>query len=296
MEHQNSKKINAAVLSMTSNTLLIAIKVVAGLASGSVSILSEAAHSSADLLASVIATISVTISDKPPDKGHPYGHGKVENVSGVIEGLLIFGAAALIIKESVEKIIYPGEFEITLLPILVMLVSALINFFVSRYLYQVAKETDSIALEADALHLKTDVYTSAGVAAGLILIKLTGVSILDPLVAIAVAVLIVREAWHLCRDAFAPLLDTPLSDAEEEVISRVLKAHCTDDFHFCHLKTRKSGPNKFIDFYARVSPEIPIGEANTRTKHLQNEIQELMPNTHCQIILEPMDECKNSCK
>ena len=296
MQPNNKRKVNAAKLSMGSNSLLIAIKVIAGLASGSVSILSEAAHSGADLLASIIATISVSISDKPPDKAHPYGHGKIENVSGVIEGLLIFGAAAFILAESIDKIINPGAFEITLLPIAVMIVSALMNFFVSKYLYKVAKDEDSIALEADALHLKTDVLTSAGVALGLILIMLTGISILDPLVAIVVAMLIVREAWHLCSNAFNPLLDTSLSDEEEEVISQILNEHFTTDFHFCHLKTRKSGPNKFIDFYARVSPEIPIKEANEMTKHLQNEIQGLIPNTHFQINVEAMDECKYSCK
>lgn len=289
------RKLNAARLSMASNTLLIGIKVAAGLASGSVSILSEAAHSGADLLAAIIATFSVSISDKPPDREHPYGHGKVENVSGVIEGLLIVAAAALIIVESIKKIIHPGDFEITL-PILVMVVSAVVNLFVSKHLYKVAKEVDSIALEADALHLKTDVYTSAGVAFGLILIRLTGIAILDPLIAIAVAVLIVYEGWHLCKNAFNPLLDSSLSQEEEEAIMNILENHFTKDFHFCHLKTRKSGPNRFIDFYARVSPEIPIKEANEMTKHVQQEIQALMPNTHFHIQVEAMDECSYTCK
>jgi len=294
LEH-NKKKLNAARLSIASNTLLIAIKVAAGLASGSVSILSEAAHSGADLFAAIVAAISVRISDKPPDRNHPYGHGKVENVSGVIEGLLIFAAAAFIIVESVKKIIHPGSFEITFLPILVMVISAVVNLFVSKHLYKVAREEDSIALEADALHLKTDVYTSAGVALGLILIKLTGNTILDPLVAIAVAMLIIYEAWHLCKNAFNPLLDSSLSEEEETAIMNILEKHFTKDFHFCGLKTRKSGSTKFVDFYARVSPEIPIKEASEMTKHIQQEIQSLYPNTHLHIHVEAMDECSYNC-
>ena len=295
MEASNRKKVKAAKLSIASNSLLIAIKVAAGLASGSVSVLSEAAHSGADLLASIIATISVSISGKPPDKNHPYGHGKIENVSGVLEGLLIFAAAAFIIAESIEKILHPGNFEVTALPIMVMVTSSAVNFFVSRHLYKVAKEEDSIALEADALHLKTDIYTSAGVALGLILIKITGISILDPLVAIAVAMLILYEAWHLSKNAFAPLLDSSLSQEDEEIILGILQDHFTKDFHFCHLKTRKSGPNKIINFNARVSPEIPIKEANEMTKHVQQEIQSLMPNTILHINVEAMDECSFIC-
>lgn len=296
MEASKKRKVRAAKLSIASNSLLIAIKITAGVISGSVSVLSEAAHSAADLLASVIAAISVSISGKPPDKNHPYGHGKVENVSGVLEGMLIFGAAAFIIAEAINKIRHPEHFKVTALPILVMLASAAANFFVSRHLYKVAREEDSIALEADALHLKTDIYTSAGVALGLILIKITGVSILDPLVAIAVATLILYEAWHLCKNAFAPLLDSSLSQEEEGVILSILEDHFTKDYHFCHLKTRKSGPNKFVNFNARVSPEIPIKEANKMTKHVQQEIQALIPNTILHINVEAMDECSHICE
>ena len=145
---------------MASNTFLIVLKIVAGLVSGSVSILSEAIHSSMDLVASIIALFSVSVSSKPADKNHPYGHGKIENISGVIEGLLIFIAALLIIKEAIHKILNPTEISEVPIAIIVMCISALSNFLVSRQLYKVAKAEDSIALEADALHLKTDVYTS----------------------------------------------------------------------------------------------------------------------------------------
>jgi len=285
-----NRKLRAAALSICSNSLLITMKVVAGLSSGSISILSEAAHSGADLLAAVIAAISLKISSKPADKSHPYGHGKFENVSGVIEGLLIFGAAAFIIVESAEKIIHPGSFHTTNAGIMVMAASAVINFFVSSHLYKVSKEEDSIALEADALHLKTDVYTSAGVAAGLLTIKMTGIHLLDPIIAIAVALLILFEAWQLCSSAFSPLLDGSLPAEEEAAIREILEEHVTGDFTFCHLRTRKSGPNRFVDFHARIRPSMPVKQANEITRHLREEIQDIMPNVHVHVNVEPMDE------
>ncbi|HEY5537091.1 MAG TPA: cation diffusion facilitator family transporter, partial [Acetobacterium sp.] len=195
------RKSRVALLSIGSNTMLIILKVVAGILSGSVSIISEAIHSSMDLMASCVAFFSVRTSSKPADRDHPYGHGKIENLSGIVEGVLIFIAAGLIIFEAVKKISEPVEIEAAGIAIAVMLTAAVVNFFVSRILYKVGKEEDSMALEADALHLKTDIYTSLGVAAGIILIKLTGILVLDSIVAILVALLIIKEAWVLCRNA-----------------------------------------------------------------------------------------------
>jgi cation diffusion facilitator family transporter len=157
-----NEKIRTARLSIISNCSLIVMKLLAGI----FSIISEAIHSGMDLLASIIAFLSVKMSDTPPDRKHPYGHGKVENISGVIEAILIFIAAGWIIFEAIHKIIKPAPIENIEVGAAVMAVSAFINFLVSRRLYKVAKKTDSIALEADALHLKTDVYTSVGEPAG----------------------------------------------------------------------------------------------------------------------------------
>ncbi len=142
------------------------MKLTVGLLSNSVSILSEAIHSSLDLVAAIIAYFAVRVSGTPADERHPYGHGKTENVSGVIEAILIFIASTWIIIEAVRKLIHPEKPGVLGLGIIVMGISAVINTLVSRRLYKVAHMTDSVALEADALHLKTDVITSAGVAAG----------------------------------------------------------------------------------------------------------------------------------
>lgn len=235
----SNRKVKVAALSIVSNTTLIILKVVAGLLSGSVSIVSEAIHSGMDLVASIIAFFSVRVSSKPADEEHPYGHGKIENISGLAEGLLIFVAAFLIIKESAFKIIHPAKIEETVIAIIVMVISAVVNTIVSRILYKVAKEEDSLALEADALHLKTDVYTSLGVAIGLLLIKFTGISILDPIAAIIVACLIVIEAWHLSKSAFTPLIDAKLSAEEENKIKEVMETYKKRNSRFSWIEDTK---------------------------------------------------------
>ena len=161
-----NKKTGVAVLSVASNSLLIVLKIVVGLLIGSVAVISEAIHSGIDLLAAVIALFAVRASSARADEQHPYGHGKVENISGTIEALLIFAAAAWIIYEAVRKLIDPDEIDMPVWGVGVMLVSAMVNIFVSRRLFKVGKETDSVALQADAWHLRTDVYTSVGVMVG----------------------------------------------------------------------------------------------------------------------------------
>lgn len=247
----SDRRVKVALLSIISNTMLIIFKIVAGILSGSVSIISEAIHSGMDLVASLIAFLSVRHSAKPADRKHPYGHGKIENISGIMEGLLIFIAAGMIIIEAFKKIFEPAAIEQANIAIAVMLISALINLVVSRKLYKVSKEEDSMALKADALHLKTDVYTSLGVGLGILLIKVTGLLILDSIVAILVALLIIKEAWELSKDAFDYLLDARLSDEEEGEIEKIIKEHNNQFIDYHKLKTRKSGNMKHIDPYKK---------------------------------------------
>jgi cation diffusion facilitator family transporter len=161
--HQQRAKESAARLSVASNTALVVGKLAVGLVIGSVSVLSEAIHSGMDLVAAGIAFYSVKQASKPADGDHAYGHGKIENVSGLAEALLIFGAAGWIVYEAVHKLVRPEPMDELWLGVAVMGVSSVVNVLVSRRLFRVARETESIALEADAWHLRTDVYTSAGV-------------------------------------------------------------------------------------------------------------------------------------
>ena len=263
-------KTKTARLSVMSNTLLIIMKLAVGLVTNSVSILSEAIHSSLDLVAAVIAYFAVKVSGNPADERHPFGHGKVENVSGVIEAVLIFAASAWIISEAIKKFIHPEEPGVLGLGILVMAISAVVNTFVSRRLYKVARETDSVALEADALHLKTDVITSAGVAVGLALMWLTGWHILDPIIAMLVALLIIYESWMLLRKAFSPLLDTALSPVELEKLEGIL-VELEVKYH--GLRTRAAGHQRFVEFHLDVPAHETIETIHKQCDMIEERLE-----------------------
>lgn len=287
------EKIKVAKLSILSNTGLIGIKLAAGLSTGSVSIISEAIHSTMDLAASVIAFFSVKISSKPADKQHPYGHGKFENVSGVLEAILIFIASLWIIIESAKKLVNGQEVISSNIGFIVMFLSAGVNYLVSKKLYNTSKKVDSIALEADALHLKTDVYTSLGVGAGLFLIWLTDLHFLDPVIAILVALFILKEALTLLKVAFAPLVDVTLCDGEIELITSILNRY---NFRYCDfhkLRTRKSGDKRYVDLHLVFPQDMSVKNAHDICDKIETEIEHSLKNTECMIHLE---SCDNNCR
>ncbi|MDD4644826.1 MAG: cation diffusion facilitator family transporter, partial [Bacteroidales bacterium] len=286
MPAQKNQKTQVARLSVFSNSFLIALKVGAGILSGSVSIISEAIHSSMDLLASCIAYFAVKVSDTPSDEKHNYGHGKIENVSGVIEGMLIFIAAGWIIIEAVKKLTNPEPVESLGIGSIVMLISAGVNILVSRKLYKTAKLTHSVALEADALHLKTDVLTSFGVAAGLILIMITKILWFDPIIAMIVALMIIRESFDLLKRAFWPLLDVAWDKEELEKLNKIFKEM---DVKQHDVKTRKAGNYRFIDFHIVMPPEIPFEQVHDFCSLIESEIQRTFENVQVTIHPEPFD-------
>jgi len=261
------------------------MKLAVGLISGSVSIISEAIHSSMDLIASIIAFFSVKVSDNPPDSRHPYGHGKIENISGVIEALLIFIAAIWIIIEAFRKLLGESiELDSLWIGALVMFVSAVVNVIISRRLYKVARATNSVALEADALHLKTDVFTSFGVAVGLGLIIITGIEWLDPAIAIIVALFIIRESYHLLSKAFTPLLDTAWGNAEIEDLERKL-AKMNVNYH--DLRTRVAGNYRFVDIHIEIPKDESVGNAHQYCDMIENELTSNYENLTVTIHVEP---------
>jgi cation diffusion facilitator family transporter len=278
-------KVSIARLSILSNSSLIIMKLVVGIISGSVSIISEAIHSSMDLIAAIIAFFSVRVSDNPPDSRHPYGHGKIENISGVIEAILIFIAAIWIIFEAVRKLLGEKiELDSIALGSIVMLVSAIVNTIVSRRLYKVARATNSVALEADALHLKTDVYTSLGVAVGLGLIMITGINWLDPVIAICVALFIIRESYYLLRKAYTPLLDTAWGEDEIEKLEITL-ASLEVSYH--DLRTRVAGNYRFIDLHIEIPEDVSVGSAHQYCDKIENELTDNYKNLTVTIHVEP---------
>lgn len=292
MEKMN-RKTKIALLSVTSNSALVIMKIVAGILSGSISIISEAMHSGMDLVASLIAFVAVKTSSKPADKEHPYGHGKLENISGLAEGVLIFVAAGMIVYEAAKKIMHPVELEQAFVAIAVMVLSGIINLFVSHKLHKVAMEEDSQALEADSLHLRTDVYTSLSVGVGVLLVKLTGIAILDPIVAIMVALLIIKEAWHLSKGAFNFLIDVKLSDEEEAEVVKIIENHQADFINYHKLKTRKAGSMKHIDFHITVPYNMTIGEAHEIVGQIKKDMSDSLSDTRVSIHLDPYVDPKS---
>ncbi len=280
-------KATAAGISIISNLSLVILKLIVGFITSSVSVLSEAAHSGIDLVASGIAYFSVKRADLPADQRHAYGHGKIENLSGAVEAILIFVAALFIIHEAVGKLLSKEPIQSLGLGIWVMAFSAVTNLVISLYLLRVAKETDSAALEADAHHLLTDVYTSAGVMLGLLLIRQTGIVLLDPLVALAVALLITKTAYSLTRKSLGPLMDAKLPDEEEELIASIMRDHSSQFVEFHNLRTRKAGSQRHIDLHLVVKGDAHVEEAHRTCDHLEAEIQAALPQSMITIHIEP---------
>lgn len=296
-----SAKLKVARLSVGSNVLLTLGKLSVGLSINSVSIVSEGIHSGLDLVAAIISYLSVRQSSKPADETHPYGHGKFENLAGVTEALLILAAAAAIIWQGVAKLAgHSWSIHSLGLGSLVMGGSALVNWLVSRQLLKVARDTDSPALEADGYHLRTDVYTSLGVFAGVLAIKLTGYQILDPLIAMGVSLLIIKAAIDLIRGSLKSMLDERLPAEDEAVINRVLAAHAEDFLNYHELRTRKAGAERYIDLHLVVPRSKAIVEAHNVCEEIEQDLRREFSDTHILIHCEPCDpicdQCKNDCK
>lgn len=295
----DDEKGSVARLSIASNTCLVILKLVVGTALGSVSIISEAIHSGMDLFASTIAFFSVRKSAIPADEDHAFGHGKYESFSGLAEAILIFIAAVLIIREAVIKMLW-HETEaldpfLMYAGIVVMGVSALVNAFVSSRLMSVAKRTESVALESDAWHLRTDVFTSAGVMIGLILIQITGLQILDSLVAMGVALVIMKAAWNLTTKTWHDLSDHRLTDDEERRIRQIISEHSSDYVNFHGLRTRRSGPHIFVEFHLVVAPMVTVLQSHDLTDHLEYDLKTEFPRSYTTIHVEPCQDCCQSC-
>ena len=269
-------KQKAAALSIFSNTALIIFKLTAGILMGSVSVISEAIHSSIDLLASFIAFFSIKKASKAEDEEHPFGHGKYENVSGFVEAILILIAATLIVFEAVKRMFTGGNVENIGAGIFVMLFASAVNFVISMILLRTAKKTDSIALEADAMHLLTDVYTSLGVFLGLILLQITKIKIIDPLTAILVAVLIVKASIDLIKKSLNDLVDSKLPDEDISKILNILDSY-PQITKYHNLRTRKSGATREIDVQVHVDESTSLVDAHTLCDKIEDEIKDIFP-------------------
>lgn len=282
------RKTRAAGLSIASNTALIALKVVAGIATGSVAILTEAAHSAIDLLASLIAFVSVRKAEQPADESHPYGHAKLENLAAAIEGMLILVGAGVIIYESVHRLAVGAHVDTLGFGIAVVGLSAAVNFAVSAYLYREAEATDSPALEGDAAHLRTDAYTSIGVVVGLVLVQVTGVVELDSVTALGVAAAIVAAGVRLVTSSSRVLVDEALpADELDRVREAIAGSNAPEVLGFHALRARRAGSRRYVDMHVQFTSGTTLERAHELAHELQNAIRGRLRGADVLIHLEP---------
>jgi cation diffusion facilitator family transporter len=282
-------KAGAAWLSVASNSLLVLLKLGVGFATGSISILSEAAHSGVDLFASAIACFAVRAAERPADPEHPYGHGKIENLSAVVEAALILAAAAYIVYEAYGRLFTPPPVRRLDLAFGVMALSAVLNWLVSRHLMRVAQATGSPALLADARHLSVDVYSSAGVMGTLLLMHVTGQPLLDPIIAILLAGLIVKVAWELTQEAGGGLLDSRLPPDEIARLRAVLEGD-SRVIGYHRVRARRSGAHRHIDLHLLVDPEMSLREAHHLAEEVEDRIRAELAHVSIITHVEPATE------
>lgn len=290
----------AAKLSLIVVTALIILKVVVAVITGSISILAQAADSFLDLFAIIITLFAIGVAIKPADKEHPFGHGKVENIAAVVQAVLIFAAGGLIIYSAVRRIILGATIELTEAGMGVMLVSIIASLWLSRHLLKISKATDSVALEANARNIAADVYSAAGVLVGLVAIRFTGLNILDPIIALVVALFILKAGYDVMRKSFGGLVDVKLPEAEESIIRSCIMEHSGEMVAFHELRTRKAGSQRYIDLHLVMPKNASVEEAHRMCDHLEQDIEtQLQHNTSVIIHVEPCsiecEQCSVSC-
>jgi cation diffusion facilitator family transporter len=284
------RKARAARFSIVSNSTLIVLKVIAGVLTGSVAIITEAVHSAVDLVASLVAYVSVRKAEDPPDRSHPYGHEKVENLAAALEGVLIVLGAAIIIYEAINKLSGDAHVERLGIGIAVIGVSATVNFAISGYLYRQAKVTDSPALEGDAAHLRTDAITSLGVLVALALVAITGVQEIDAIAALVVAVAIVFSGVRLVSRSSRVLVDEALPQDELDRIENAIQGHGAPEVIGHHkLRARRAGSRRYIDLHVQFARGTTLERAHQLSHQLQGAIGAEVGGADVLIHLEPED-------
>jgi len=286
-------KARTAALSVASNSTLIVLKVVAGTITGSVAILTEAIHSSIDLIASIVAFLSVRKADEPADESHRYGHEKIENLAAAIEGILILVGSSVIAFEAIRRLVRGGRVESVPLGIAVMGVSVVADLAVSTVIARRARATESAALEGDAAHLRTDALTSAGVLIGLALVKLTGAQWIDPVVALAVAAAIVTTGVRLIGRSSRVLVDEALPGAEVGEIRRAVAGFGPRGVVGYHeLRTRRAGARRYVDLHIQFRSGTSLEDAHRTAHELQDVISSRLAGADVLIHLEPEDRVR----
>jgi cation diffusion facilitator family transporter len=282
---ESPEKVRVAFTSLLAAIFLTLIKLIVGLITQSLGILSEAAHSGLDLVAAGMTYFTVKRSDKPADAEHHYGHGKFENLSALLEAILLLVTCIWIIIESIKRLFFKTV-EIKVIPIsfVVLVLAILVDYSRTKALYRMAKKYQSQALEADALHFSSDIFSSLVVILGLIFVKI-GLPIADPLAALGVALLVLRASWKLGRRTVDALLDRAPEGVEEKIKETIKKIPQVSSCS--RLRLRRAGSYYFVDMNINLKKDSSLEEAHQVTTKIEEKITELLPNSDVVVHTEP---------
>jgi cation diffusion facilitator family transporter len=288
-----SPKVRAERVAIAGAGALALGKLVAGLATNSIGLLSAAADSLFDVAISSFNLLSIRIADSPADEGHPFGHGKAENLAGLLQTVVIGLVGGWLLVEAIRRLFRGDRPEHAEWGIAVMVVATVVSWLITRHLRRVGRETDSVVLMADALHYQTDVWTNGGVLVGFALLWLTGSGAFDALIGIAVALVILGSAYRLLVRSVNDLMDAALPEVEQRAIEEVIHRHRFVVGHR-NLRTRRSGSQRQIDFTILACRHLPLGEAHDLVDHVEKEIEATIPGAHVVVHAEPVTpDCRD---
>lgn len=279
-----------AWLSIATAVLTIGLKATAYFLTGSVGLLSDALESGVNLATAVFALIVLTIAAQPPDDEHEYGHTKAEYFSGGFEGSLILIAALAIAVTAVQRLIHPQPLEQVSLGLIISVLASLGNGLTALVLLRVGRQHNSLTLTANARHLLTDVWTSVGVIVGVLAVKLTGWQWLDPVLALLVALQIVRTGVGLVKTAVNGLMDTSLPAAEVDKVRAVLDSYCSDAVQYHALRTRQSGAHRFVSVHVQVPGAWSVQRGHTLLEAIERDLRLAVAPVSVFTHLEPVDD------
>jgi cation diffusion facilitator family transporter len=280
------------LLSTAAAVATIVLKTLAWRLTGSVGLLSDAMESGVNLIAAIGAFWALSLAAKPADRRHHYGHFKAEYFSSGLESVLIVVAALAIIYAAIGRLQQPQPLEQLGIGLVISLAATALNGLVAWVLLKASRRFDSITLRADAHHLLTDVWTSIGVVIGIGLVKLTGLTILDPLIAIAVAVNIVFTGWKLLHETASGLLDRSLPDHEQQLLDTLLASYESDEIRFHALRSRVAGSRRFVSFHVLVPGHWTVQAGHDLCDQLEHKVAATLSRTHVMTHLEPIEDPK----
>jgi cation diffusion facilitator family transporter len=279
-----------AVLSIATALVTISLKVVAWKLTGSVGLFSDAAESLVNLAAAIIAFWALSVAARPPDEGHPHGHSKAEYFASAAEGFLIFAAAVWICVAAWGRFQSPQPLERVSVGLAISVVASIANGVVAAVLLSAGRRLHSITLRADGQHLLTDVWTSAGVIAAVILVHWTGWLKLDPLIAIAVAVNILWAGWKLIRESGLALIDAALPEDEQKHVAEALSKFQEKGILFHAIRTRVAGPRRFVSMHVLVPGSWTVQSGHDLCEQVEAAVREALPSTTVLTHLEPRED------